>query len=101
MPCRDGGPSPEQVREERDIPKVLCALLTRLEASASLDRVLAECDWVEAGVEVEWVRAWWAKHKIEDALRRKYEAARREEQRVAAEARAKLTPEERRALGIR
>lgn len=102
-PCRDGGPSAEQIREERDIPKVLCAILTCMEKHGDpkyIDNFFADVDWQEAGVDVDWVRAWWEKHKIEDRYRREREAAQRREDEIARAARERLTPEERRILGI-
>jgi hypothetical protein len=70
MPCMDGGPSREQEFEERAMPAVLCAVLTRIELEDDLPKFLAACDWTEAGVTVEWVRLWWESHKAHDARRR-------------------------------
>jgi hypothetical protein len=101
MPCSDGGPSPEQIRDQRSIPAMLCGLLTVLERSDNLDAVLDAMDWTEAGVSREWFDHWWPEHKREDAERRAWEAAERSrlaERRAALE---KLSPAERAALGIR
>lgn len=101
MPCSDGGPSWEQLHEERGIKASWCAILTVLERGGLLDRVLEECDWNEAGVTKQEVLGWWAGHKRRDAERRAQETASREQAAVATAARQKLSPEEQEALGLR
>ena len=101
MPCSDGGPSAEQVREERGTPAVWCAVMRVLEAEGILGRVLDSCDWDEAGVTREEAVGWWAGHKRRDAERRAWEADARRKEELAAHARQKLSPEEREALGLR
>jgi len=84
------------------VPAALCALLSALERrfGPKLDLLEQEVDWQEAGITPQWLRAWWEKHKAEDAERLARED--RQEERAAARraAMAKLSPDERAALGI-
>lgn len=101
MPCSDGGPSNEQVRDQRNIPAMLCALATALEDSGLLDSVLETVDYNEGGITRQWFDYWWADHKVEDQRRRAQERERKEAIIRRAAALNKLTPEERAALGVR
>lgn len=86
MPCMDAGPSPEQER-----------LDAKRREQAEADRhVMARlaCDYcrlIERGSESipAWAQDWWKRHKKDD------------DKRIRREAIAKLTPEERRVLGIK
>ena len=100
MACTDGGPSYEQIQTRRRISAALCAVLTVLEENGGLDSVFNLADWEEAGFPEEWLRGWWADHKAQDERRRKREALDRARKAKADRARAKLTPEEREALGV-
>lgn len=55
-------------------------------------------DWEEAGVSWEQVMAWWTEHQEQDRVRREQEALEVERKREVAL--AKLTPEERKILGV-
>lgn len=48
----------------------------------------------------EYARGWWTKHKAWDVAREKEETATQKRQDTRRAARAKLTEEERRALGV-
>lgn len=104
MPCYSGG----GCRSDYVTPfmdkadAIMCALLTTLEKDGTLSSALSACDWNEAGVDRKFVEKWWAQHKRDDRRRRKHEEASRKEREhrsaLRASAKAKLTPEERRAL---
>lgn len=95
MPCRDGGPidtyeNPTTRRRLDLATRVACEALrsldkNRLNGSSSLSK--------EA-------RDWWAAHQEEDRRRERQEQQQREREALRRKARAKLTPEERKALGI-
>lgn len=71
----------------------LCAILSHLRDIDELDDVLDNVDWDEAAAcaNGEWVKSWFEKHTQGDT-------ARREATKQAAL--AKLSPTERRALGL-
>jgi hypothetical protein len=82
----------------------LCGVLTALEADGKLQDTFDRVNWTEAGVRQENVERWWAKHKESDAARKLAESVQRREdekwRRRRALALAKLTPAERRSLGL-
>jgi hypothetical protein len=90
MPCSDGGPTREQVEQERQDHQTM----TRL----SCDR----CREIEArgGVVPEWAQSWWQKHKRHDAARLEREAVARRQQEIRMKALSKLTKAEREELGV-
>lgn len=123
MPCSDGGPSLEQIEAQQSLYKkrqkeialtrsVLCGICTALEAPGKpglkgidgLPKVLDKVDWEEVGFTRVEFAAWWNEHKLEDQQRRDREQAakRKAETRKALQKSglAKLTPAERKALGI-
>lgn len=109
MPCRDDGWDTPR-REERHgmtigaFEATLCGLFTVLERNfteSSLEIVLTMVDWAKVGVKRKTVEIWWKKHKAEDEERRAREEAARRKEELKASALAKLTPEEKVALGIK
>lgn len=100
MPCSDGGPSYEQTQEPRRVAAVLCGILTHIEAKMKLDVFLAGLDWEEIGITQAWAEGWWAEHKAEDVRRRAWEAEANRVAEIRAAALNRLTPDERRALGV-
>lgn len=106
MPCRDEW-AEEQDRKAafRELAMVrasLCAVLTFIEGDKSaFDAMLKDIDWKEAGVSKREFLAWWEDHKVEDAMRRKQEAAERRAKEIRKAALAKLTPEEKKILGVK
>lgn len=120
MPCRDGGPMIDYDEERRNVQKAnrlanleatLCGVLTVLRDAEhvkdlfgdddNVGAVLDNVDWKEAGVTRKWAEDWWIKHQEEDIARRKKEAAERDAQAARRRALAKLTKEDRAALGLR
>lgn len=96
MPCRDGGPidyvrdSPETIRRLNLATRVACEALQKLDdVSPSVSAALSKT-----------ARDWWRKHQEEDRRRQEAELARQRRETLRTRARAKLTPEERKALGI-
>lgn len=93
MPCQD----PDADREElavqaakiHRLTKALCAQLRSLEAQG-LSHLIHPS-----------LRGFWQKHKEADERRRQAEERRLEQERQKRAAVAKLTPEERRLLGLR
>jgi hypothetical protein len=62
------------------------------------------CEWCQThdvtAMSLE-LQLWWQRHQKADAARRDAERAKIERDRLAAQGLAKLTPDERKALGIR
>lgn len=101
MPCSDGGPSPEQAREPRNIEAALCGILGVLEGAyggPALEEVLCSINWTEVGVSRSWFDAWWNDHKHRDSVRRKREQQEREDNALCDTALDKLSADEVRAL---
>lgn len=116
MPCYDGRDrgeemaqiaSGERVRADR-AEAMLCAILTQLEKDNLLATVMSVANWDEAGISHAYAHDWWEKHKAMDEFRRKKEAdaiarrlAKEERERQRQEVLARLSPEERKILGVR
>jgi len=63
-------------------------------------RALEELEQLHHPRVTKRMRSWWKDHKIKDAQRIKEEAMARRAKQAKREALAKLTPEERAALGL-
>lgn len=106
MPCRVDDYPTRYVSETRhgmtiaDFEAVLCGILSEIEFSDELDHFLGAVDWKEVGVSRKMVEAWWEAHKKEDERRRAKEAKEREKEERRKAALAKLTAEDRKALGL-
>lgn len=103
MPCTDGGIPYPPTREEKlnaMAPAMLCALVSTLDKEA-LEGVLKKVNWAEAGITHAEFDEWWALHKRRDASRRAREKEYAERDKQRKDAIAKLTPAERRVLGIK
>lgn len=94
MPCSDGGPIyPDRVstaRADRNA-RVACEALRLIEK------------YIPAyvpGMSVETLQ-WWAEHQEADLRREEAERQQREREALRDSAISKLTPEERKALGVR
>ena len=96
MPCRDGGPPLGESHSELQQAKIdkltrmLCTLCKRLEDHEEGNHIY---DSHELDV-------WWAEHKEQDRIREQRESQERAEERFKKEAVAKLSPEERKVLGL-
>lgn len=90
MPCSDGGPTQDSVDRERK----------RHDIQARL--ACAYCQFMEAARKPipEWAREWWAEHQDADRVRLAIEQATERNRKLRMKAVAKLTPEERQALGL-
>lgn len=106
MPCRvdDWDDVPRVTKHYglaiEDFEAVLCGILSEIEFSDELDHFLGAVNWDEVGVSRKMVQAWWTAHKKEDDKRRKREAAEARKNELRKAALAKLTDEERKALGL-
>lgn len=104
MPCRDYDESydRQQTQKENDkLTKFLCTILSTLELENELGHFAELFDYKEGGISRKELFAWWEAHKEEDRKRkeRAREAAERKEKKDAAL--SKLTPEERKLLGVK
>lgn len=93
MPCTDGGPSASEENAElrghvNYLTDMLCRIMQILKNRG------------EVGICPSQAQVWWEQHKRIDAARLKAEEAERKEQATREAALAKLTPAERRALGL-
>lgn len=105
MPCRDQyDPVPTKTKRHgltiEDFEAVLCGMFTEMEADGELGLWLGDIDWAEVGVSRKMVEAWWEAHKKEDEFRRAKELAERVKEERRKAALAKLTDEDRKALGL-
>jgi hypothetical protein len=95
MPCRDDfrdtkPPRPKKKPVQPTVAEaVLCGLLSNFASAGSIKTVLNSIDWNETGVTKAQALDWWTKHKAQDDQRKLKQAAL-----------AKLTPAERKALGL-
>lgn len=99
MPCMSEPDWEYQARLKQEramFEALLCASFTLLEDQGLLDQL----NWEEAGVTKKDALAWWTSHKKEDEARRKREARRKVKEEKRKQALAKLTPAERKILGV-
>ena len=102
MPCNDGGGShsyPVYIEKGMQTSR-LCAVFSVLEKRGILGEVLGAVDWKEAGVSESSTLAWWSRHKEEDRQRRQREAAEAARKKARRDVLSKLTPAEKKVLGI-
>ena len=95
MPCSDGGPSYQENPETKDrldkVTRLLCGLCRRLTNRGRAFHITDDAELAK----------WWAAHQEEDRRREERERKEREEAAAKRKALAKLSPRERRLLGIR
>lgn len=103
MPCRDERDEPGYGRGFdagsngiKNIEAMLCGAMTVLERHG----LIGEIDFKEVGFTQTQYANWWAGHKRKDEVRRQREREERIRARTKAEALKKLTPAERKALGL-
>jgi hypothetical protein len=96
MPCRSEPDPNEVIRDlykrfehDSELAEMLCHVMTFVEESGLLSKVNGP------------TFIWWSHHKARDAHKREQEQRAAEETRKINDAKAKLTPEERRLLGIK
>lgn len=101
MPClsSQGMGSGEDYEARRKVEK-LEAMLCALIRMTGLEAALEGADWQNAGVGGQELRAWWQEHQQKDAARKERERLAAEAEARREEALAKLTEEERVALGL-
>ena len=106
MPCRDWTVEDEW-RMKGSVEKAmlsasLCAILTLLEKDPDgFALMLKKIKWKEAGVSKRELMRWWEDHKEKDVKRRERMAEQLKEIKIRKDALAKLTPEEKKILGIK
>lgn len=76
---------------------LLCAVIR----ATGIEEAMKKADWKEAGINAQALQVWWEEHQAKDKAKAAEEVAR-----VAAEAHwraawEKLSPEERRTIGLR
>lgn len=101
MPCFDGRENerivePSDYRELKRIEAVLCSIVRK----QGLDFVLNSMD-AECGVDAAQVAKWWERHTRSDRARKLREMEERIEKAKKEKAISKLTPEERKILGVK
>lgn len=105
MPCLDCGPnytvSTKEIDRMRNAEALLCAITSVLQKKGMLSTTLTSVNWKEAGISIMVFDEWWAEHLKKDVARRKRENEQAERQRKIDAARSKLTPEERKLLGLK
>lgn len=105
MPCRDWTVEDRYSEISKELSKVsasLCAVLTVLEGDdAAFSAILKKIDWKEAGITKREFLMWWEDHKEQDKIRRARVAKELREIKIRKDALAKLTPEERKILGVK
>jgi len=107
MPCRDWTVEDEWrmkgAKEMSMLRASLCAVLTKMETNMpkkTFGQWMDAIDWKEAGVTKRELMTWWEEHKAADSRRRVREAKEAAEKKIRDEALAKLTPEEKKILGV-
>lgn len=98
MPCSsDGYPDSRdtELRRLRDVEAMLCAVM-----SVTPGTVIDKIDYKEAGVSKSTLIRWWEEHRRKDDERRSRERAREAQRKAKADALAKLSPAERKVLGL-
>lgn len=94
MPCNDGPRLEDELRERNThLAQMLCWLMNRLEGH--------HAEWTAKALNTNhMLKMWWKEHKRLDAERKQLEEAKVKAEQVRQQAIAKLSPSERRALGL-
>jgi hypothetical protein len=120
MPCNDsrddyGVTVPDkEYNDLKDTEAMLCGITKVLESHRDqciigvennggeniLDNVLNDVDWKEVGTSKKKFYAWWTKHKAADAAKKADKELICDKANRVKAALKKLTPEERKLLGI-
>lgn len=79
MPCTDGGvpfpPTREEILNDKIPVPMLCALLSVLAKDGTIEGILSDIDWKEAGINQQDFDEWWRLHRLRDQQRRERELA--------------------------
>lgn len=94
MPCTDGGPSYEQIQEEKEFHNAM----TRL--SCEYCKAIERGDVKDVKSVPKWAKKWWKNHQDSDVKREREEKENREWTKKRKAALAKLTDEEKGYLDI-
>jgi len=92
MPCRDYEDSRSYIDQNDRLARIACKAMEELVKQGKADFLLLRDDEV---------REWWDKHQEADRKAKEEAAEKRRINKLKKEALAKLTPEEKKALGIR
>lgn len=108
MPCYTMTAADEdRIAEERErllvrSQAILCGIFTALEKHETVfKKILNEVNWDEVGVTRKDALAWFKKHKARDAARKEAEALEAKRARAKKRALEKLSPRERKLLGVK
>ncbi len=95
MPCDDGSRDHSYPVDNPKHMAALCAILSVVGTD-----VLSKVNWKEAGVSRHYVETWWKEHQQADERRRVYEARAKQQQAERDRVLSKLSPLERKILGV-
>lgn len=99
MPCSDGGCDNNHVTELGQrldkVTRLLCGLCKVINEAGKVGINEAVFEWMPE------LDAWWKNHQTEDRIRLEREREERKEKQDTERALAKLSPRERRLLGIK
>lgn len=94
MPCSDGGPvyavDPQTIARLHKVTRLLCGVMTFLSPNTRNGLCARDPELSE----------WWEEHQEHDRRRKKAEEAAAQRERDREAALAKLSPRERKALGL-
>ena len=118
MPCTNGGPSDREIANssQKKILKLeafLCAIISVLENNSKMTKIVHSqhfesifekisnsLDEKESGITGKQLRAWWAKHKKQDKIRRNAEKEKKLTEEARRKALNKLSDAEKKLLGL-
>ena len=100
MPCSDGGPTHEQLQKARREAEVAKAGLCMMLSIYGIPTISHADAYKESGISRVELMRWWGQHQKEDERRRKREAEQKKKRELQKLALNKLSPEEKKALGL-
>lgn len=110
MPCSDWGyercPDNTEANKVKKLTQMLCATFHTIERMhyGRVTDFFEDYDEYnleeECGVGRKEILAWWREHQKEDEIRKTKEAKQKEDKAIREAALAKLTPKERKMLGL-
>lgn len=99
MPCTDGG-VPYDTAPRHNTEAMLCAIVRAAEKLHLTEDLISRADWGEAGVSAISFKGWLEEHRRADESRRQRELEEARRNALKRAALEKLSPEERRLLGL-